>query len=101
MRVLDYKDLGAKKGIKWSRVHLHLTHRSGRNPLNQREHAQPNRVRESRPEAWPQGTLINCGAVHVPSSASVLGQYRRKIMENGPSGAGSQFDSLSSPGESC
>src|SRR6516165_1088699 len=41
------------------------------------------------------------GCFHLPSSASGLGQKRRKNIRNGPLGAGSQLDSLSLPGESC
>src|SRR6516162_8280138 len=41
------------------------------------------------------------GCFHLPSSASGLGQKRRKNITNGPLGAGSQLDSLSLPGESC
>ncbi|SDB59462.1 hypothetical protein SAMN02982931_04801 [Bauldia litoralis] len=41
------------------------------------------------------------GGYHVPSSTDggfSFGQYRRNMGMNGPSGAGSQFDSLSGPG---
>src|SRR5215469_279844 len=37
------------------------------------------------------------GRFHFPSSASGLGQKRRKNIRNGPFGAGSQLDSLSLP----
>src|SRR5215813_15248306 len=43
------------------------------------------------------------GIVHVPSridGAVSSGQYMRSIRMNLPAGAGSQFDSLSAPGES-
>src|SRR5215469_2191714 len=41
------------------------------------------------------------GRFHFPSSASGLGQKRRKNIRNGPFGAVSQLDSLSLPWESC
>jgi integrase len=47
--------------------------------------------------------LLTDGIVHVPSridGAFSFGQYMRSIRINLPVGAGSQFDSLSAPGES-
>ena len=44
------------------------------------------------------------GGFHVPSRIDggvSLGQYSRIISTNAPAGAGSQFCSLSLPGESC
>ena len=46
-------------------------------------------------------TLSTFGACQVPLSASSFGQYSRIAIMNGPSGAGSQFDSLALPGDSC
>ena len=46
-------------------------------------------------------TLLIGGGVHRPSSTSALGAYSRIIMVKSPVGAGSQLDSLSSPGDSC
>src|ERR1700722_6770412 len=48
-----------------------------------------------------QFVFCNGGAVHLPLSASGLGQYKRITTKNGPPGAGSQLASLSAPGESC
>jgi hypothetical protein len=48
-------------------------------------------------------TFFTGGIVHVPSmieGALSSGQYMRSIRMNFPAGAGSQFDSLSAPGES-
>src|SRR5574337_1238222 len=48
-------------------------------------------------------TFCTCGGVQLPSridGALSFGQYMRSIGMNSPSGAGSQFDSLSLPGES-
>lgn len=45
--------------------------------------------------------FFTAGAFHLPLSASSFGQYNRMAQKNGPLGAGSQFDSLSAPGESC
>ena len=50
-----------------------------------------------------QLALITEGIFHEPSRIEGLfsfGQYRRSISWNLPAGAGSQFDSLSGPGES-
>jgi hypothetical protein len=41
------------------------------------------------------------GGFHEPSSTGSFGQYIRNVTLNGPSGAGSQFDSFRWPGESC
>ena len=46
-----------------------------------------------------QFTRCKGGAFHFPSRASGLGQYSRMTAKNGPFGAGSQFASLSAPGE--
>src|SRR5262249_5283496 len=48
-------------------------------------------------------TVFTGGGFHVPSrieGAVSSGQYMRSMRMNLPSGAGSQFDSLSAPGES-
>ena len=48
-------------------------------------------------------TFLTGGIVQVPSMIDGLlssGQYIRSIRMNLPAGAGSQFDSLSAPGES-
>ena len=48
-------------------------------------------------------TFLTGGIFHVPSmidGAFSSGQYMRSIRMNLPAGAGSQFDSLSAPGES-
>ena len=50
-------------------------------------------------QGWP--ILRIGGVVHLPFSASAFGQYTRVVVKNGPAGAGSQFDSLSGPGDSC
>jgi len=42
------------------------------------------------------GCSSSGGCFQVPSSTSGFGQYRRITIRNGPFGAGSQFDSLSS-----
>src|SRR5271165_707298 len=50
-----------------------------------------------------QLTLVTAGIFHEPSridGSFSFGQYRRSISWNLPSGAGSQLDSLSAPGES-
>jgi len=50
-----------------------------------------------------QATFFTAGGFHVPSMIEGLrsfGQYKRIISWNLPDGAGSQFDSLSMPGES-
>ena len=39
------------------------------------------------------------GGIHDPLMTSGFGQYARMYSENGPSGAGSQFDSLSFLGD--
>jgi hypothetical protein len=44
--------------------------------------------------------LTGWGAFQTPLSASGFGQYSRSTNANGPFGAGSQFDSLSIPGDS-
>jgi hypothetical protein len=49
-----------------------------------------------------QATFFTAGTVHVPSTiegGSSSGQYIRNIRMNLPEGAGSQFDSLSVPGD--
>ncbi len=48
-------------------------------------------------------TLTTCGTFQLPSmieGAVSLGQYIRSIRTKSPLGAGSQFDSLSAPGDS-
>ena len=53
--------------------------------------------------AASQATLLAAGTVHVPlmiDGSVSCGQYMRSINMKSPSGAGSQFDSLSLPGES-
>jgi hypothetical protein len=47
-------------------------------------------------------TVCSMGGIfHVPSTISFFGQYKRMTTLNESAGAGSQFDSLSLPGESC
>jgi len=60
-----------------------------------------------RPGTRPgQSATTTFGGLQVPlpggriDGGSVFGQYRRMAMNIGPSGAGSQLDSLSLPGES-
>ena len=58
----------------------------------------------SRPSrrCWPQGTFLSAGGFHVPSTIDggvSVGQYMRIVTLNSPAGAGSQFASLSVPGE--
>lgn len=48
----------------------------------------------------PRFTVANGGCFQLPSSAAGPGQYRRMYMAKAPFGAGSQFDSLSLPGDS-
>src|SRR4029079_11239020 len=45
-------------------------------------------------------TRFSGGAVHLPSIASVFGQYRRMAMKKGPFGAVSHLASLCLPGDS-
>ncbi len=53
----------------------------------------------------PHCTFVTAGGFHDPSmidGAVSFGQYMRSVRLNGPDGgAGSQFDSLSAPGESA
>ena len=46
-------------------------------------------------------TFLTWGGFQLPSRISFFGQYSRMTRLNSSLGAGSQFDSLSLPGDSC
>ena len=54
------------------------------------------------PVLWPQPTFVTAGGFQLPSMIEggvSSGQYMRSIRTNLPAGAGSQFASLSAPGD--